>query len=205
MKFKVVDELFKTISEIDFKVPKTLNNKDDQWIKHQQHLYNRFVRSRFRITTACTKSRCEVAVTGAKAYKQKGTGNARRGRNSSPLLRGGAVSFGPKPRSFAFKLNKKTISIMKLSLLSLLNDKIIILGNNVKFKKTKGAATFISKIQGKKILFLCSPDDYEVVRPFQNIPNIIIEDIRYYEPELMLTVDAILVSEKAFAEFQEIK
>ncbi len=200
MKFKVVDKQLKSISEVALDIPDELNKKDEQWASHHNHLFNRFVRSRFRTTTASTKSRCEIAVTGAKAYKQKGTGNARRGRNSSPLLRGGAVSFGPKPRSFAFKLNKKVISKTKLSILKLLQDKLLVLGSDQQFKKTKDALKFVKKTKGKKILFLCSPDDYSVVKSFQNISNIIIDDVRYFEPELMLTVDVVLIREQTFKE-----
>ena len=60
-------------------------------------------------SSASTKSRSEISCTGAKAYKQKGTGNARRGRNSSNLRRGGYRAFGPSPRYFNFSLNKKLI------------------------------------------------------------------------------------------------
>jgi len=60
-----------------------------------------------RAGTASTKSKSEVAGSGAKPHKQKGTGRARAGYRASPIWRGGAVAFGPRPRSFHKKLTRK--------------------------------------------------------------------------------------------------
>jgi large subunit ribosomal protein L4 len=57
--------------------------------------------------TASTKTRAEVAMTGAKAWRQKGTGRARAGALSSPQRTGGGVAFGPKPRGYTMKVNRK--------------------------------------------------------------------------------------------------
>jgi large subunit ribosomal protein L4 len=57
--------------------------------------------------TASTKTRAEVAMTGAKAWRQKGTGRARAGALSTPQRTGGGVAFGPKPRTFTVKVNRK--------------------------------------------------------------------------------------------------
>lgn len=67
----------------------------------------RMQRAARRAGTACTKTRVEVAGGGAKPWRQKGTGRARSGTRRSPLWRGGGVVFGPKPRDYSFKLNKK--------------------------------------------------------------------------------------------------
>src|SRR5437764_9898970 len=61
-----------------------------------------------RMGTACTKTMGEVAGTGKKPWRQKGTGRARAGSFQSPLWRGGGVVFGPKPRDFGKKVNKST-------------------------------------------------------------------------------------------------
>src|ERR671939_2100269 len=57
--------------------------------------------------TASTRTRAEVAMTGAKAFRQKGTGRARAGALSTPQRTGGGVAFGPKPRGFTLKVNRK--------------------------------------------------------------------------------------------------
>jgi large subunit ribosomal protein L4 len=67
----------------------------------------RMQRAARRSGNACTKTRVEVSGGGAKPWRQKGTGRARAGTRNSPIWRGGGVTFGPKPRDYSFKLNRK--------------------------------------------------------------------------------------------------
>jgi large subunit ribosomal protein L4 len=64
-------------------------------------------RANRRQGTACTKTRGEVAGSGAKPWRQKGTGRARAGSRKSPIWRGGGKAFGPRPRDYSYKLPKK--------------------------------------------------------------------------------------------------
>ncbi len=75
--------------------------------EHVLHDVVRMQRAARRAGTACTKTRVEVRGGGAKPWKQKGTGRARAGSRRSPIWRGGGVTFGPKPRDYSFKLNRK--------------------------------------------------------------------------------------------------
>ncbi len=70
--------------------------------------------------TACTKNRSKVSGGGAKPFKQKGTGRARQGTSRSPLMVGGGVAFGPTPRSYEQKVNKK---MMKKAIQAVIADK----------------------------------------------------------------------------------
>mgnify|MGYP001195921418 FL=1 len=74
---------------------------------HLIHDMVRYQLAKRRQGTACTKGRSEVAGGGKKPYRQKGTGNARQGTVSAPNHVGGGTVFGPKPRNYAFKLNRK--------------------------------------------------------------------------------------------------
>jgi len=75
--------------------------------EHLLHDVVRMQRAARRAGTACTKTRVEVRGGGAKPWRQKGTGRARAGTRRSPIWRGGGTTFGPKPRDYSFKLNKK--------------------------------------------------------------------------------------------------
>jgi large subunit ribosomal protein L4 len=79
-------------------------------VEVKEHLLHDVVRMQLagrRGGNACTKTRVEVSGGGAKPWRQKGTGRARSGSKRSPVWRGGGVAFGPKPRDYTFKLNRK--------------------------------------------------------------------------------------------------
>jgi large subunit ribosomal protein L4 len=80
------------------------NREVKEYILHEVVRMQRAAR---RAGNACTKTRVEVSGGGRKPWRQKGTGRARAGTNRSPLWRGGGVTFGPKPRDYSFKINRK--------------------------------------------------------------------------------------------------
>ena len=88
-------------------------NKDVIWYAINNELANK------RQGNACTKDRGEVHGSNAKPYKQKGTGRARRGDKKSPVLVGGGVIFGPKPRDYSYSMPKKAKRLAIKSILSL--------------------------------------------------------------------------------------
>jgi len=98
---------------------------------HIIHEIVRMQRAARRAGTACTKTRTEVRGGGKKPWRQKGTGRARSGSNTSPLWRGGGVVFGPKPRDYSFKIPKKVRKLgLRMALTSRFNDKLMLVLDN---------------------------------------------------------------------------
>ena len=115
-------------------------NEDLIWYAINNELANK------RQGNASTKGRSEVNGSNAKPYKQKGTGRARRGDKKSPLLTGGGVIFGPKPRDYSFSMPRKAKRLAMKSILSLKvqNDTLKIIEDfSVDSGKTKDLADIL--------------------------------------------------------------
>ncbi len=130
-----------------------------------------------RVGTACTKDRSEVHGSNAKPYKQKGTGRARRGDKKSPLLRGGGVIFGPKPRDFSFVLPKKVKRLAMKSVLSLKaqGDRLTIVEDfTVESGKTKDLAIILKNFikDEHRTVVVLKDNDAMIKRAGNNIPTV---------------------------------
>lgn len=91
----------------------------------KEHLHYDAVKMQFanrRSGTACAKTRAEVSYSTAKLYRQKGTGNARKGSRRSPTLRGGGAIFGPRPRDYFYRIPRQS---RKAALRSALSSRVI--------------------------------------------------------------------------------
>jgi len=99
----IVNTKNESVGEIDLN-DEVFNREVKEYILHEVVRMQRAAR---RGGNACTKTRTEVRGGGRKPWRQKGTGRARAGTNNSPIWRGGGVTFGPKPRDYSFKVNKK--------------------------------------------------------------------------------------------------
>lgn len=128
-----------------------------------------------RAGTASTKQRGEVQGSTRKLFRQKGTGRARRGDIKSPLLRGGGVTFGPKPRSYAYKVTKK---VKKLALKMALTSKLMENGLVVLDKfdlpqiKTKDFVDIIKALKVDNALIVTNQKDETLELSSRNVPNI---------------------------------
>lgn len=129
-----------------------------------------------RIGTACTKGRAEVHGSNSKPYSQKGTGRARRGDKKSPILVGGGVVFGPKPRDFSYSIPKKAKRLAMKSILSLKaqNDRLVVVEDfTIEDGKTKKLAEILSKFGEKeRTVIILKDDDGMIKRAGKNIPHL---------------------------------
>ena len=156
-----------------------------------------------RAGTACTKTRGEVSGGGAKPFRQKGMGRARAGSSRSPVWVGGGTIFGPRPRSFAKKVNKK---VLQLALKRALSERIVE-GDLVlldKFEladhKTRNAFAILKNLNvANETVMISLPElDAASVCATGNIPNVVLrktDTVNVYEllrfKQLLFTKDAL--------------
>ncbi len=129
-----------------------------------------------RVGTACTKGRAEVHGSNAKPYKQKGTGNARRGDKKSPINVGGGTIFGPKPRDFSYAIPKKAKRLAMKSILSLQaqSDRLTVVEDfTVESGKTKDLVKILSNFaKGERTVIILKDNDAKIKQAGRNIPNL---------------------------------
>lgn len=158
-----------------------------------------------------SKQRAEITGSTHKLHRQKGTGRSRKGSIKSPIFRGGGRVFGPEPRDYGFKLNKKTKALARKSALSYKakEDNILIL-EDFKFEspKTKSYVNLIDslKLDGvKTLLVLPEPDKniYLASRNLQKVKVISASQLHTYDllnaGKLLLTAGSVKTIEEAFA------
>lgn len=158
--------------------------------------------------TSNTKERGDVRGGGVKPWRQKGTGRARVGSIRSPLWRGGAVIFGPHPRSWSYELPKK---VKKLAIKSALTDKLIsgkmkVLDNiDLEHPKTKLGLELLKRLGiSGKVLFILSRRTGNAVKSVRNIKgvNVIFTDSVSVYP--LLDCDEIVTTEEALKNIEEL-
>lgn len=154
------------------------------------------------------KERGEIAGSKKKPYRQKGTGNARAGSRKSPIWRHGGRIFGPRPRSYSFKLNKKTRALARMSALTYkAQEARIKVIENFEFDapKTKQFLEILRnfELEGQKILFVLPEDNKNIYLSGRNVPKANVataKDINTYD---ILNADALLIMEDAIGVINE--
>lgn len=158
---------------------------------------------------ASTKGRSEVRGGGRKPWRQKGTGRARHGSIRSPLWVGGGITFGPKPRSYKKKINRKT---KKLALRSVLTAKAdageLIIVDELSFDKpkTKDAVEILSNlnVDDKKVLIVLPEKDknaYLSIRNIANAKTMVLAGMNVYD---LLNNDMIVIPQPALDKLEEV-
>lgn len=133
-------------------------------VKPNQTMLHEIVRMQLnnrRSGNACAKGRAEVARTTAKFYRQKGTGRARKGSLKSPVIRGGGVAFGPKPRDYSFRPPRKVrrgALRMALSLKVTSGDLVVLNDFHLEVPQTKNVLPRVMKISGGEGALIVVPN-----------------------------------------------
>ncbi len=203
----------------DNPLPSSLNN-DLELTVHDNYKYNIYLIHKVlkwqlnqnRIRNANTKTRAEVRGGGKKPWKQKGTGRARSGSNTSPLWRGGGIIFGPKTRIYKSKINKKE---KKLALKNILYNKhtqtFIINENLYNFNepKTKNIINIFKKLnisinKKNRVLLIVDKKEKNLLLSIRNLSNVDIITVEHLNLLTLLKTDMILVTIDGFNKLKKI-
>lgn len=147
-----------------------------------------------------SKERSEISGSTRKLIRQKGGGGARRGDINSPLLRGGGTVFGPRPRDYRTKLNKKMKQLARKIALTSKADSIIVVENfTFEAPRTKSYMEIAKnfKVADKKVLVVLPEKDENVLLSVRNVPNALVQRALDLNAFTVLNTDAILVTEES--------
>ena len=157
--------------------------------------------------TASTQTRGDVSMTGAKAWRQKGTGRARVGALSTPNRVGGGVAFGPKPRSYTVKINRKARRRALRSALSVHAERGSIAAvDPSKFDtpSTKAAAAALAKLDGEgRVLVVLTDGEENCLKSFRNLVDVTVLHADQVGVADVLGAGRLVVSEAALARVTE--
>ncbi len=159
--------------------------------------------------THSTKTRAEVSGGGRKPWRQKGTGNARQGSIRAVQWRKGGIAFGPKPRDYSKKQNRKVRRLaLKSALTYLAKDNAIVAIENIKFEtnKTKEMVNLLNVLEltNKKVLLVVSELDENVCLASRNLANVKVvlpEEVNTYD---VLNCDNMVATADALNKLEEV-
>jgi large subunit ribosomal protein L4 len=170
------------------------------------HLVVRAEQAARRSGTASTKTRGMVSGSTAKLYRQKGTGRARAGSVKSPIRTGGGVVFGPHPRSFDIKINKKVI---RKALSMALSDRaangrvFVAAGLELAEPSTRTLEQFLVNLDCAAPVLVVTHDEPVVTRSVRNLPYAEATEVAALSTEQVLRARSLVLTEKAFAALNE--
>lgn len=156
--------------------------------------------------TASTRSRSEVRGSGRKPWRQKHTGHARAGTRKSPIWRGGGVAFGPKPRPWSIRLNRK---IRRKALAGILSERLDegnlrLIRDFLLEGRTRQVAGMLqgNGCAGRKTLILTLEGDENASRASRNIPGVHTASARSVPVTALVNSEVILMDERAMDELK---
>ncbi|GAB1251229.1 50S ribosomal protein L4 [Porphyromonas miyakawae] len=176
---------------------------------HAIYLAVRLYRANQHRGTHKTKERSELSGSTRKLFRQKGTGGARRGDINSPLLRGGARVFGPRPRSYSFKLNKKTLDLARRSALTYkARQEAIKVIEKFDFEapKTKEFVALNNQLglDGVKSLYVMPSIPENVLLSARNLQNTSLIEARKINTYRLLDAKQLVLTEEAVEEINQL-
>jgi large subunit ribosomal protein L4 len=176
----------------------------------QQAVYDvvKAQRAAMRQGTHSTKTRTEVRGGGRKPWKQKGTGRARAGSNTSPVWVGGGVVFGPSPRSYKIKINRKVRRLAMKSVLSsaVADNEFKVLDKlELETIKTKGMIEVLNNLgaTGKVAIIVDNTND-NLALSARNIPNVTVTTVDHVSVYELLSFTTILATVDAVKKYEEV-
>ncbi len=170
------------------------------------HLVVRAEQAARRSGSASTKTRGEVSGSTAKLYRQKGTGRARAGSVKSPIRTGGGVAFGPRPRSFEFKINKKVARkalAMALSERAAHGRVFVAAGLELDQPSTRSVEEFLVNLDCPAPVLVVTHDESVVLKSVRNLPYAEASEVAALSTEQVLRARSLVLTEKAFAALNE--
>lgn len=176
-------------------------NQHAVWLDVKQYLANK------RQGTHAAKDRSLVSGSTRKLKKQKGTGGARAGSIKSPVFRGGGRIFGPVPRDYSFKLNKKIKRLARKSVLSqkVLDKNLLVVEDfTMESPKTKNFISIIDALglKSKKSLFVTAASDKNVYLSSRNLQSASVVPCTELNTYAIINASALVVCESALQQIQ---
>ena len=165
-------------------------------------------RAGMRQGTHKVKNRHEVRGGGRKPWRQKGTGRARQGSIRSPQWRGGGVVFGPTPRSYSIKVNRK---VVKAALRSLLSDRVksknLVVVDKIELDdfKTKSLVAVLNNLKAmdKKVVVITEVEDFNLSVAGRNIPNVYVQTKEHLSVYDLINADLYIATESVIKKYEE--
>jgi len=166
------------------------------------------LRANRRRGTASTKTKADVNLSGAKPWRQKGTGRARAGDKASPIWVGGGVAFGPHPRDYSKKITKKVKALAFRKALServLAGDVLLVETFAVKEAKTKQFLALVAETASnvRKTLIVGTGFDEKTYLAARNVKNTLLARAADVNTEQLLAFDKVIVTKDALATLSE--
>ena len=202
----------KIIDKTGAEVGKLEANADVFGIKPNVAVMHQVVRAQrasWRQGSASTKGRSDVRGGGRKPFKQKGSGRARQGTIRAAQMIGGGVVFGPHPRSYSFKVNKKEIKLAMRSALSskLADNQLLVTRHDeIKEPKTRDAAQFLknAKLDDKRVTCVINDDHINCYLSLRNLKNVNVIPVSAINTYDLIDNKMLLLEEDTVARIEEV-